>query len=249
MARLFDDGSTQGLFVNGAAVTAVPFSVSLWMYADDVSISPALFFLGDKDADNEYFSLEFRGGDAGDNVAIVARSAAAGRIQTDSTSGVTVNTWHHVCGVFSSTTSRTIYLDGGNSATGTTSVTPLGADRTSVGYLARLSATGYFSGRIANVAMWPVALTSGEVASLATGICPTQVRSSDLMRYWPIYGVASPEQDRISLDTLTLTGSPVKADGPKMISPRRRRPIGYTVSAPSSSVPVFVHHYRMQGIA
>ena len=221
MARLFNDASSQGLYVSSAAVTAVPFTMALWINTDDVTINPVMMSLVNASDDQKYFSLEFRGAEAGDYVAAVAREST--RYQTNSTAGLTANTWHHVCGVFASTTSRTIYLDGGNSATGTDSITPTGINRTSVGYLARYSPVAYFSGMLAEAAIWNDALTSSEVMSLAKGFSPLQIRPTALVNYWPLYGRHATEPDVIGASGMTLLNSPTKAEHPRIILPRKRR--------------------------
>jgi Concanavalin A-like lectin/glucanases superfamily len=50
-------------------------------------------------------------------------------------------------------------------------------------------------GSIAEVAIWSVALSDGEIQLLAAGMCPQNVQWPFLVGYWPIRGLESPELD------------------------------------------------------
>ncbi len=107
----------------------------------------------------------------------------------DTTATAALNTWNHACGVFSSLTSRTIYLNGANAVTNTSTA---GAYATAD--LVHVGAQGggggavgqYFPGRIAEVGIWSAALTPGEVLSLSQGAAPDQIRPQDLVFYAPL---------------------------------------------------------------
>jgi hypothetical protein len=98
-----------------------------------------------------------------------------------------VNTWSHVCGVFTSSTSRTIYVGGISRATNTTDI---GSQNTMDEYLvgARRATTIalHYTGRIADAAIWNVALTAAEIASLADGMTCDKVRPQSLVFYAPL---------------------------------------------------------------
>jgi|SRR5215831_10134457 len=54
---------------------------------------------------------------------------------------------------------------------------------------------GPFDGRIAEAAVWNVALSNAEIAALAAGVSPAYFRRSNLVFYVPIYGAGAPEAD------------------------------------------------------
>ena len=54
---------------------------------------------------------------------------------------------------------------------------------------------GYTRAWIAEVAIWNLALTPAEMASLAAGTPALQVQPGNLRGYWPLCGVANPEPD------------------------------------------------------
>ena len=141
--------------------------------------------------------------------------------QAESTTGYTLGTWHHGCSVFESSTSRTAYIDGGNSGTDTVSITPaaaitgfsIGVARSGSGPL------GYFNGLIAEVAVWDVALTPAEIASLARGVSPIFIRPENLFAYWPLIGRASPDLELINALSVSVVNSPPQADHCRVVYP------------------------------
>lgn len=149
--------------------------------------------------------------------------------QTDTVvdaSGVnySANTWYHAAAVFTSTTSRTVYRDGANSATGTASVTVEVPDTTNIGVRFDGGAFGaYLNGQCAEAGVWNVALTAGEIAQLAKGLCPLMVRPDALVAYWPLYGNNSPEDDWIGDIDLTITGATKATVHPRIIYPTQSK--------------------------
>lgn len=111
----------------------------------------------------------------------IAQKTAADSV--NASSGV----WYHLAGVKSGTTIR-VYKNGvevGSDATlGSSSLR--GAGVSYVGYLS--GSSGPFDGIITEVAIWNVALTDSEIASLASGVkgIPLQIRPSNLTVYLPL---------------------------------------------------------------
>ena len=104
------------------------------------------------------------------------------------TSGYSANTWHHACGVYDSTASRTAYLDGGNSGTDTTSVIgPMVVNTLTIAGRFNGGSIGLFAiGLIAEVGIWNAALTAAEIASLAKGMTCDKIRPQSLVFYAPL---------------------------------------------------------------
>lgn len=220
MARLFDDASTQYLEYNGTIVTAAPLTLACWFRSNDTAASQTLISIGDGASVNNYFLIAANGDQVGDPIRAVARGTADNPAST--TAGFTANTWHHAAGVFTSSTDRAAFLDGGNKGTNAVAGTPAGLDRTAIGRLYRSVPTSYMSGEIAVPAIWDVALTDAEVAMLALGIVPWLVRPSNLVACWPMFGYSSPELDMIGSIGMTVTGATV-ADQPRLIYPTKRK--------------------------
>lgn len=204
MAREFNGNTANNLSVDVAAFSGTPFTMACWFNADLTTSQYALMWVGDKDVTGDFFVLFADGGSAGDPVRF--RSTVGGTNSTaNTTTGYTVGQWHHACGVSASATSRSVYIDGGGKATATTSSTPAGLDRTAIGVWADSTPSGPFDGKIAEAAIWDVALTDNEVAMLANGVSPLKVRPANLVAYWPLFGNYSPEPSYGGDTALNLT--------------------------------------------
>jgi hypothetical protein len=179
------NGTSQWLSALSAPVTAMPLTLACWFNSDSTTTNQRL--IGLYNDGSTYFDLGIRGADAGDPVAIVANQSGTVQI-TSTTTGFSANTWHHACGVFTSSTSRTVYIDGGSSATGTTDITPAGIDELSIArfWPSSPSVFQYLDGRLAEVGIWNAALTAAEVASLAKGMTCDKVRPQSLVAYFPL---------------------------------------------------------------
>lgn len=217
MARLFDDSASEHGEVTAVPAVNAPLSMACWFYSDDAGAQQTLMSVAHSVTANHYQALIADGTLAND--PIYASSRAGGSARSAITAvGYSVNTWHHALGVFAASNSRSTYLDGGNKATDTNSVTPT-ATRTSIGRLGRSTPGLYMSGRIAEAAIWNVALSDDDALALAAGFCPLMVRPDALVAYWPLIGVNSPETDEVApANNLTLSGT-AQADHPPIIYP------------------------------
>ncbi len=75
----------------------------------------------------------------------------------------------------------------------TGTVASASTSRTMIG--TRDDAFSFYNGRIAHVAMWGATLTPAEHILLARGVRPNRIRPLDLVGYWPLAGIQSPEPD------------------------------------------------------
>ena len=190
MARDFELDTTDYLENAAAVLVAVPCTFAAWFRAETVDINQTIMSLMDNGVDTHGMYME-----ATSSNVISAVTADGGFKIAFGSTNFSVDTWHHGCAVYASSTSRSAYLDGGGKVEDTVDATPLNIDTTAIGRLSRLSATNYFDGRIAEVGIWNVALTDNEVISLASGNSPLLVRPLSLQAYWPLYGLNSPEPD------------------------------------------------------
>lgn len=122
----------------------------------------------------------------------------------------TAGTWAHAAAVWDGS-NNFCYKDGVQDGTVVASAAPTGVDTFEIS-----SASQFFDGDIAECAVWNVALTVAELASLAAGVSPALVRPSALVSYWPLVGTTAPEIDPKGRDELTVTGATAGAH-PRMI--------------------------------
>ncbi len=165
-----------------------PFTMACWFRADSSTATSVILgacnFSG---ADDDRITLNVAGATAGDPVQLGAITDGGAGVNAQTSTGYTTATWTHACGVAASATSRTAYISGGSAGSNTTSRLMTGLNRLTIG--SRRSAgtlASYHDGRIAEVSVWNVALTAAEVALLATGLQPDQVRPASLRFYAPL---------------------------------------------------------------
>ena len=154
-------------------VTGEPFTMSCWVYAPTlgnrfvvrlaggVSDYHGLLYLSDGTA----IARSFRTGDGSFN-------------GQSTTTGFTAATWHHLCGVWSSTSNRQVFLNGSSGAANTTSK--------SVASLATASVATTGVHHIADLSIWNVVLTQAEISSLADGFSGSRIRRGSLLLHAPL---------------------------------------------------------------
>lgn len=214
MARLFVRASSHFLQALTAPATAAPLTLACWFRSSDATVNQDLMAL-EASAATDGFRLRASGATGGDPITVITTAGTSAVANT--TAGYSANTWAHACGVFASASSRTAYLNGGNSATDTNSRTPSGVDRANLGRVWLNNApTNYLAGDLAEVGIWNLALDAEDVARLALGLSPLLVRPEGLVAYWPLIGATDPEPDWRQARDLTVTGA-TKADHPRIV--------------------------------
>lgn len=217
MARDFN-GSTQLLRNSNAVVSVAPLTMACWFYATNVTTGNAYITIADSATDSSYWGLWGRG-EVDDKVYCAQGDNVSPSFALTSTT-FSANTWHHAAAVFTSNSSRAVFLDGGGKGTDATTVgNPPSLDRTSIGILDRLNPVFYHNGYVAEPAIWSAALTDAEVVSLALGYSPELIRPQSLIEYWRLFGNQSPEPGRVNGYDMTLVNAPTKAAHPPMIYP------------------------------
>lgn len=168
-----------------------PISIACWFNPANITGSYNAITLGVAGAsDQGRLQLNLMGSIAGDYVAAVTRNSTGGTTLTaNTTTGYSANTWQHACAVFASAASRAAYLNGGSKGTETTfqgiGTLTLGMFGGAVTTTAVRS--NNYVGALAEIAMWNVALTDDEVATLASGASPSTVQPGSLRGYWPLF--------------------------------------------------------------
>jgi hypothetical protein len=119
---------------------AYPFAISLWFNVPNITANFYLFSISDINSTNAFFAVAAVGSLSGDPI-IAQAGDSGGSSFAQSSSGLSANTWHHALAVFTSASSRSVYIDGANGGTETTTRSPnlASLDNIAVGALRRSS--------------------------------------------------------------------------------------------------------------
>jgi hypothetical protein len=94
----------------------------------------------------------------------------------------------------------------------------------------------FYTGRIADGALWSTLLTQIEISALANGARPFMIRRAALRGWWPLGGLNSPEEELSgNAQNGTLTGT-TSAFGPAIMLQTPRWPFNFLPPPPQVSV-------------
>ena len=203
MAASYASGSYT--HTSSTPVTGLPATIAMWMKASSASRLGAI----GTTASSNNISLRVNSSDA--QTLEVNQTGAQGTVSGNINDSV----WRHIAGVFTSNTSRTAYRDGVAGTTNTTSATgPSGWDKIAIKSQFNFSFDASGASEVAEFAVWGVALTADEVASLAKGFSPKRIRPQSLVFYVPATRALA-DYFRNGL-ALTTVGSPTVTDNPRI---------------------------------
>ena len=216
--REFVAGSSQ-LGVGAIEPIDPPFTVVARGLAQQNSASAILLSVDTTTNAFERVQVNFVGALAGDPIYLSAVNAAGAAADAVG-SGFATNTWHHIAAVVASSTSRVLWVDGVARVTNTTSIAVNGLNQVAIGARKNTSYGTFWTGGIAEVAIWSAALTDAEIASLASGAAPFMIRPASLVFYAPLTGRETSTEWNLYGSAVSLTNAPTAS----ILHPRIYRP-------------------------
>jgi hypothetical protein len=197
MSVVLTSSSSQYLKTTTVPVSAKPVTFAAWVKTSDFASYQVPIAL--TKVTISFLILQLRLPEAGEPVA-AGEYAGSWKLALSSTS-VTSDTWHHVCGTFVSATERTVFLDGEGKVTNTDNqnVDLNSLDRILIGTHKEV-AGNFFNGKIAQVSIWSTELSDAEIIELASGANPQDVQFDSLEVYWEL---DSDGTDKIGSNDLT----------------------------------------------
>lgn len=210
MAYEFVKTSSQYISAQLGAAVSEPCTIALWFNTTDGASSPMLMSICTVTSNNR------KQVNVTDGTYKVTASAIAGGVAGDATTtaGGSSGINAAASGVFTSSSSRTAYVNGGSSGTNTASVTT--GNTAYIGIAARHNGTswGAFpSAKLAETAIWSVDLTADEITSLSKGFSPRRIRPQSLVFYAPLLRDLTDIKGAL---TLTNNNSATVADHPRV---------------------------------
>lgn len=189
MAYSFTAASSQYLSTLTAPVTVMPITMACWFRVTSTTPTAILLNIGttgSANGSNGSYRLVIPASTANLRAGQLVIGVAATGLATTAANTVIANTWMHGAAVFTTTSSRTVYLSNTASVTGTGTQSAPATNNFAIGTsLASVTST-FMTGQIAEVGVWNADLTSNEIASLASGVTCDQVRPQSLVFYAPL---------------------------------------------------------------
>ena len=202
MARDFDGNAANNLNITdppgGLDITGTVMTVSAWIRPDTLVSFGRIATKWSGSAGQYLFSL----GNAGQILFRISGSSDSAVGPTVLSTGV----WQHVAGRKNGNgaSNISVHLNGVVNGTGS-SVNPIPDTANNFRVGADMAGAIGFDGRIAEVALWNVALSDAEIAALATGANPLRVHPNNLAAYYPLWGVGAGGEPDLSGNGQTLT--------------------------------------------
>lgn len=208
MARNFVKASSQRVEVTACPIgTTLPVTMAGWFYTTNYPAANAIIYSFSASASIPQLIILMA--PTGNVYNFWANASISDNIGTTAT--VTNSVYQHAAVTFT-TTEIAVYLNGGNRVAKSGTYTLATMNRSTVGAL-DFNGGGpgqYFNGLIGECAAWTALLTNAQIAVLATGIPANRIEPNNLVHYWPMYGVTSPEVNLASTGATyngTVTGA------------------------------------------
>lgn len=187
------NGTNQYIEINTGLVSGYPFTMSAWIKTDTVTGLHGIMSLARSSATNRMYNLEHNG------TTFRASAQNTTARYANATTSATTSNWFLITAVYSSATSRDIYINGTYEWNNTQNVTfDTSVNRLNIWRLADSSPSNYFDGCVDDVRVYSNGLSSGQIYELyahpATLTTSFTTSSSPLLT-----GVLEGTGDRINL--------------------------------------------------
>jgi len=200
----------QRLSIASAVITAYPFTLAAWVWPSSLTASRGVLCI--------YSGTGASGVDLYLTTAAKVVADVGGTGSATTTAVLDTTKWWHVAGVYTSNTSRAVYLNGANKVSSAVSGSLTTVNTSNIGSIFQASSQFDMVGQIAFPAFWSAALSDSDIASLAAGISPLKIRPDVLASFQRLLGV-NPEPDMRANRTWPYTGAPVYASNPPIFMP------------------------------
>jgi hypothetical protein len=155
------NGTTQYGIASASIITAVPLTIMGHFNSTNAAAFQTILSLADPTVTDNYFGLFAAGSVGGKPARMTTRNGTAANADTGT---FAANTWYHAAGLTSAVASRTAYFEGVAGSAETTSITPSGITKLGVAVAARSGNDTLFAGRLSDVQLYNVVLTSAQIA-------------------------------------------------------------------------------------
>ncbi len=197
-------GSGQYLTQGTAIVSALPLTLACWFNPTSTAATGTLLSISNNSTENSYFIMVMIAG----GVLRAQQSTGGTAVNAVTATSMTANNWYHCAAVFTSATSRTVYLNG------------VAVSNARTNFQGSGTALNVCNGTIAYEAVWNVALSSTDIANLynsGAGSDPRLIQGGSIVSF-SLLQSGPPFADQGNSSTWTTTGSPLVAADPFSVS-------------------------------
>jgi hypothetical protein len=207
------NGSSDFARTTTGVVTAVPFSVSIWLNPQRLATAQRHWSAcASAQASTHFFTL---GQDTTDHLFIGANDGASST--GGSTSTLTLGAWTHHGGIFNTTTNRRNFFNGAAQGVSGVARTPAGIDRMSLGVQDCGTPTNFTQAYLAWLVMWNIDIGDAAMAALAARCDPRRIFPQNIIAFCPYLEVGSPIQDWTKRTAFARTGTAANASVPPLM--------------------------------
>lgn len=177
------------------------FTYSAWTYTETNAANQIVLSFGNSSNTTPISLLESR---TDNTYRVYHRDNAAADVVADS-NALTLNEWYYITATKEGNTLK-IFVDGSQQGSQTDSTGSVTLNTFNVGRLERTTASNYFDGNLANVAIWNRALSSDEINSVMwKGYQSlTDNEKSGLQAWYSLDDVASPAASLATMEALAV---------------------------------------------
>ena len=189
MGRDFDGTTSYLTRTDALGITDYPVSMFCWFKPDTTTVARCLMGLFEDNSSGSSNQLKV-GTTTGAVVQSATYDVTNGFRLTSTSTTVTTGAWQNCLAVFTSSTSRAVYLNGGGKATTTTTAAVNFSllNRFTIGAAKTNNVTDYADGQIMFATVWAAALSDEDALALDSGIIPVRVRPASVRGHWSIGG-------------------------------------------------------------
>jgi len=214
VARAFDGTAGQLSIASTTLPSAAPFTMFCRYKQRSALTTGTLLNIGTTANDTNYWLL--RTSSTGQTSLFVNQSTQ----DTISTTAVVTdfNAWHSAAAIMRTATDRSVYLDGTNRIDSAVSKAPVVSGSQVFAIATRHGLTAWAGGvphHIADVCIYDIDLTDGELKRLHAGANPFTIRPGHLVSYWPLRPDATALRD-FGRRALHLTASAAGTQWPSI---------------------------------
>lgn len=211
------DGNNDSLTGTFTTARALPLTLACWIkFADHPEALRRIMCLGASPSSNNS-AIEFRLTPTDNQFSAVSVAASGGVANANRVKTGVDATWIPIICVFTSTTSRDIYV--ADLTTNNTASNDPGSSLANIKFGEGLGGANDFLGRVAEGAIWDKALDSGERAAYLAGNAASVIAAANLIGYWPMSSAGLTNQGTDATGNLTANNNAAfDADHPTIIT-------------------------------